>query len=240
MLDSLFDTYQHRHRYQSNWSAYVSWRQNYAFDMVLDYNDFSYLLEGFCKSGYIRVHDANASLWEQSPMLSLPLTHLVYHFSQRARAMPADDWPSYANVASIFVQLVKSTIACAKYDPSTEGEAARHLLAFLLHHNIHVQHGSEVVTMHNAFLSEASYAERCAFSEGSNAHPCRFIYSEWQQLQHYPGKGDIEDILNVNKGVPRGQMMLNQYSLVRTHSSPQFHVTAPAPRVLNQIPMFRL
>ncbi len=185
--------------------AYANWRETHFFDNnLLDYKNFSFVLEAVIKSGCINLFAEGplSSPNQNKISLSLPLTQLLLNFSQSARNIQSGSLWSYQQAASNFERVLCELIASSKYDLSQHGESARQLVGFLLFHNFQIQHGNTQICMREIFFKQATWNERELFLEGHHAHPCSFIYLEWQQQQNYPGKQALEIILQREQQQP--------------------------------------
>tara|TARA_R110002110_G_scaffold415800_1_gene656276 strand:+ start:32119 stop:33411 length:1293 start_codon:yes stop_codon:yes gene_type:complete len=214
-------------REQEEQEAYAQWRKTHFFDdTILDYQGFSFVLEAIVKSGRISLFKNQELLFQNKLVLSLPLSILLLKFSQSARKIQPSSLWYYQQVASNFELVLCELMACAKYDIGQYGDGARQLMGFLLFHNFCVQHGNKRLRMQEIFWEQATRYERALLLEGPNAHPCTFIYLEWQQQQNYPGKQALEIILQREQSmVSQSKTFLNAFPAYQYQSQLQTNQT---------------
>ncbi len=218
---------------QQEQQVYALWRRTHFFDgTVLDYKNFSFVLEGIVKFGHIKLWDN--SMLGRGAELSATLSQQLLSFSQQVRNTQLTS-DNNMKLAFEFEQLMRGLIYSSKYDRSQNGDAARQLVGFFLFHDFCIQHGVNQIRMQDIFWNEANDMEKCHIANGSEYHPWRFLDDDWQQKQNYPGKKDLENMLfseqqNMINDAPN-RMFLNafQNQAVNTGFSGQGYINDSNP-----------
>ncbi len=160
--------------------------------LVLDFEKLSYALEGFVKTGKVELAKDDQPGTTRST-LSLEVSSLILRFSQIARSKGS------ASIASdtlpiAFVKMMKAIIFTAKY-PNQQQFASQQLLGFMLYHNFQIRYGDQIFKISDIVNAEMTPEDSQALNlRGPQQFP--FLLSDWQQIQCFPGKQDLERIIS--------------------------------------------
>lgn len=158
----------------------------HCFVDVLTLEQFSYVLEGFIKSGKIKL-PYHGQFFNQDSILSTALATKIVQFSQLARQNI-----HLQNKSQAFIQLIKDIIAEAKAH-SPARQAAQLLLGFLMYHNFQISDGYHVCKMREIYWLEANPVEKMHLQAGQDSIPVS--NPQWLQQQGFPGKDTLELLL---------------------------------------------
>ncbi|MBI2791338.1 MAG: hypothetical protein HYX61_05220 [Gammaproteobacteria bacterium] len=180
-------------------AQYAAYKAAHFFeDNILDLKLFSLVLEGFIKTGRILLANDN-NPWVNKPRLPADISALILQFSQLSRS-PSNPFIPNNESTFAFIRMMKAIISTAKYQGNYLN-ASHQLLGFLLYHNFQINHQGQLFRISDIVQAEMTQEDYNLLSVyGEMLFP--FLNGEWRQSQGYPGKDQLEKLLNDNQSYP--------------------------------------